>query len=187
MRRLEDCEIVDLYWARSEDAITETQKKYARMLLGISLQLVPQREDALECVNDTYLAAWNSMPAARPTLLGAFLSKIVRRVSVTKYRRSHAEKRGGYRELTEELCECVPAETDLESMYNSRQISDLLNRFVATLDSEKRYIFVRRYFYADSLSDIARHLGVSEGKIKTVLHRTRKALAEILRKEGLEP
>ncbi len=178
--------IVDLYWQRSEDAILETDRKYGRMLRNLALQLVESNEDAAECVSDTYLAAWNSMPSARPTLLGSFLSKITRRISVDAYRRRHAEKRGGYAELTSELSECVPSDFDMENAFESRALARLLDGFVRSLDSEKRYIFLRRYFYGDDLSTIAANLGISVGKVKTVLHRLRKSLGKQLEKEGFE-
>ena len=181
---MEDSMIVDLYWQRSEDAITETDRKYGRMLRVLASQLVPSDEDAAECVSDTYLAAWNSMPPQRPSVLGAFLSKITRRISVNVYRRRHAEKRGGYAELTNELSECVPSDFDLENALESRVLAKLLDQFVRELDAEKRYIFLRRYFYGDDLETIAKELSITVGKVKTVLHRQRKSLAKLLEKEG---
>lgn len=181
---MEDSMIVDLYWERSEDAITETDRKYGRMLRKLASQLVPSDEDAAECVSDTYLAAWNSMPTQRPSMLGAFLSKIARRISVTAYRKRHAEKRGGYAELTSELSECVPSDFDLERAVDSRRMAKLLDDFVRSLDNEKRYIFLRRYFYGDDLTTIAAALGIGVGKVKTVLHRLRKSLQKALEKEG---
>ena len=106
---MEDYQIVDLYWARQESAIAETDKKYGRMLNSISFSLLSSAEDAEECVNDTYVAAWQSMPQERPTYLGAFLSKIIRRISVSRYRTSHAQKRGGASVLIEELSEAIPS------------------------------------------------------------------------------
>ncbi len=182
---MEDCKIVDLYWARSELAIEHTDQKYGRMLMGISVSLVPTTQDAEECVSDTYLAAWNSMPDERPQYLGAFLSKIVRRISIDKYRSSKSQKRGGTDIFIDELTECIPSDVDLQSEYDNRQIAEALNRFLLSLDKEKRQIFVRRYFYSDSLIDIARNMGVGEGKVKTVLFRVRAALREFLEKEGI--
>ena len=182
---MEDYKIVDLYWARSENAIRQTEIKYGKMLVGISTALVPSAEDAEECVNDTYVAAWDSMPDERPVYLGAFLSKIVRRISIDRYRRAHSQKRGGMDIFTEELCECIPAEADLQTEYDNRRLAELLNVFLRSLDEEKRVIFVRRYYFSDSISEIADALEMSEGKIKTVLHRTRKELRNYLEREGI--
>lgn len=181
---MEDYQIVNLYWARSEGAIEQTRIKYGKMLTGVSVSLVQSYEDAEECVNDTYLAAWNSMPTERPSYLGAFLAKIVRRLSISRYRLSHAEKRGGADALTAELTDCIPSSYDVEKQFENGQLTDALNRFIRGLDSEKRYIFLRRYFYSDSLADIAASLKISEAKVKTTLHRIRKALNDYLEKEG---
>ena len=182
---MEDYKIVDLYWARSESAISETDHKYGRMLTSISSALVPSFQDAEECVSDTYLAAWESMPDERPVYLGAFLSKIVRRISIDRYRRSKSQKRGGVDICIEELSECIPSEIDIQSECDDRRLAELLNTFLLSLDQEKRYIFVRRYYYSDPIAEIAEKLGVSEGKIKTVLHRTRNVLRKFLEKEGI--
>ena len=182
---MEDYRIVDLYWARSESAIEQTKYKYGRMLMGVSFALLQNEGDAEECVNDTYLAAWNSMPTERPSYLGAFLSKIIRRLSINRYRTAHAEKRGGISVLTEELTECIPSTVSVETDYENRALADAINRFLLSLDEEKRYIFVRRYFYSDSLAEIAQKCRMREGKVKTALFRTRGALKAFLEREGV--
>ena len=182
---MEDYQIVDLYWERSERAISETDTKYGRMLAGISLGLVHTNEDAEECLNDTYLAAWNSMPSERPIYLGAFLSKIIRRISIDKYRIAHSEKRGGKDALVSELTECIPSQADVEKEYDNKLLSEALNRFLYSLDEERRNIFVRRYFYSDPIDVIARGMNVGAGKVKTVLFRTRNALRKFLLEEGI--
>lgn len=183
---MEDYEIVDLYWARSEDAINATKRKYEVMLMGISKSLVPTYQDAEECVNDTYLAAWNSMPEERPIYLGAFLSKIVRRLSISKLRSSNAKKRGGADTIIEELTDCIPSSFNVESEYQNKLLAEAINKFLESLNEEKRYVFVRRYFFSNSVSVIASHLKISEGKVKTVLFRTRIALKKFLEEEGFE-
>lgn len=181
---MEDNRIVDLYWQRDEVAIAHTKHKYGRMLTGISVSLVPSREDAEECVSDTYLAAWNSMPTERPAYLGAFLAKITRRLSISKYRTISAEKRGGADMLTEELTDCVPDNYSLEADFENGTLAEALNRFLFRLDKEKRYIFIRRYFFSDGILDIAKRTGIKEATVKTVLHRTRNALKTFLEEEG---
>ena len=181
---MEDYQIVDLYWSRSENAIAQTEQKYGRMLTSISVSLVPTVQDAEECVSDTYLAAWNSMPDERPVYLGAYLSKIVRRLSINKYRSSHTAKRGGVGELVEELTDCIPSDYSLETEYDNQRLAEALNRFLLSLDEQKRYIFIRRYYYSDAVIDIARQTRASEGKVKTVLFRVRSALRKFLEEEG---
>ena len=181
---MEDYQIVDLYWSRSENAIAQTEQKYGRMLTSISVSLVPTVQDAEECVSDTYLAAWNSMPDERPVYLGAYLSKIVRRLSINKYLSSHTAKRGGVGELVEELTDCIPSDYSLETEYDNQRLAEALNRFLLSLDEQKRYIFIRRYYYSDAVIDIARQIRASEGKVKTVLFRVRSALRKFLEEEG---
>ena len=182
---MEDHQIVELYWSRQESAIAETKAKYERMLMGISLSLSPTPSDAEECVSDTYLAAWNSMPSDRPTYLGAYLSKIVRRLSVDRFRAQTAQKRGGVGQVFEELSECIPSGSDVEGEYDEHQTADSINRYLYSLDEEKRYIFVRRYFYSDATETIALSLGVSQSKVKTTLHRLRAGLRKHLEREGV--
>ena len=182
---MEDYQIVDLFWARSENAIAETSSKYGRMLTGISLSLSSSREDAEECVSDTYLAAWNSMPSDRPTYLGAYLSKIVRRLSIDRFRAQTAQKRGGVSHVCEELSDCIPSNSSVERDYDEHLTTESINRYIYSLDEEKRYMFVRRYFYSDAIETIALSLGVSQGKVKTTLHRLRAGLTRHLEREGV--
>lgn len=182
---MEDFEIVDLYWARSESAIRESDRKYGRMLRSVSLSLTSSREDAEECVNDTYLDAWNAMPTQRPAYLGAFLAKITRSISIDRFRAAHREKRGGNGTPVEELTECIPDSADLFADYENGRLSALLNRFVASLDAEKRAMFLQRYFYSRSVAEIAVDLGVGESKVKVTLMRLRNSLRDQLEKEDL--
>ena len=182
---MEDYKIVDLYWQRSESAVAETATKYGKMLEGISYSLLSSREDAEECVNDTYLKAWDSMPEDRPAYLGAYLSRIVRCISIDRFRAAHRQKRGEAASLTEELEDCIPCGMTPHEEYENRRISREINKFLSDLDEEKRRMFVRRYFYSDSVSDISHRLGVSVPKVKTTLHRVRAELREYLEKEGI--
>lgn len=183
---MDDRLIVDLYWARSERAIFETQQKYGRMLHSLSYSLLSSREDAEECVNDTYLDAWNAMPTERPERLGAFLSKITRRISIDRFRRDHRQKRGGIDNLTEELSECIPASggTPFEELENGR-LRGALNRFLENLPKDRRVMFVQRYFYACPISRIAQVMGLTESNVKVTLHRVREALRKLLEEEDL--
>ena len=185
MKTLEDYQIVDMYWAREESAISETDFKYGRMLNGISFAIVKTDEDAGECLNDTYLAAWNSMPDNRPDFLGAYLSKIIRRLSINRYKMTHREKRGGMDAFTDELTECVKSDGGVEDEIERSELAEAINRFLGGLAYEKRYVFVRRYFYSDSLEDISEKTGYSVPKLKSMLMRIRSALKEELEKEGL--
>ncbi len=178
---MEDYQIVDLYWDRKERAITETEKKYGKMLHSLSFSLLSSHEDAEECVNDTYLGAWNTMPSARPMYLGPFLSKITRRLSIDRWRREHREKRGGVTGLVEELTECIPDDggTPAEE-YERGLLREELNTFLRKLPEEKRAVFVRRYFYAQPINQIAREIGVSEANVKIILYRLRDQLKQRL-------
>lgn len=182
---MDDARIVDLYWERSEKAIGETDAKYGRMLNSLSYSLLSSFEDAEECVNDTYLAAWNRMPNERPGLLGAFLARIVRCISIDRYRASHREKRGGVEELTAELRECIPDSLTPERELENGRLRDALNSFLASLDEEKRNIFVLRYFMSQPTQYIASRLGISDAKVKTTLCRLRASLRVRLEKEDL--
>lgn len=182
---MEDYQIVDLYWARSEHAIRETDVKYGRLLNGISYSLLSSHEDAEECVNDTYMEAWQRMPEDRPIYLGAYLSKIIRCLSVDRFRAIHRQKRGGMGQILEELTECIPGGESPQEAYENRELSEVINRFLEGLDEEKRRMFVRRYFYSDSVEAIAGRLGVSNSKVKTALFRLRGELRQRLEEEGI--
>ena len=177
---MEDYKIVDLYWERKEKAIAETEKKYGKMLHSLSYSLLSSHEDAEECVNDTYLGAWNTMPSARPMYLGPFLSKITRRLSIDRWRRDHREKRGGVAGMVEELTECIPDENTPAAEYQRGLLRGELNSFLGTLSEEKRAVFVRRYFYAQPVGVIAQEMGIGEAKVKVVLHRLREQLKQRL-------
>jgi len=183
---MEDRAIVDLYWAREERAISETDIKYGKMLAGLSYSLLSSREDSEECLNDTYVAAWNSMPTSRPDYLGAFLSKIIRRLSVDRWRRDHRQKRdGGVELLIDELAECIPDTHTVTAEYDNRRLRDTLNTFVRALPPEKHAAFIRRYFYSESMEKISEALGITESKLKSMLFRIREELKKILKEEEL--
>lgn len=182
---MEDMEIIDLYWSRNEAAISHTQQKYGAYCTKIANNILYNREDCMECVNDTWLKAWNAMPEARPNQLAAFLGAITRNLSLDRYRKSHANKRGkGEVELVfDELQDCLAADGP-EQQMEMNQLTEHINMFLEKMEKENRMIFVRRYWYMDSVKEIADRYEISEGKVKSSLFRSRKRLSEYLVKEG---
>ena len=183
---MEDDRIVNLYWQRDERAITETAAKYGKYLHGISYQILQNTEDADECVNDTYHDAWRSMPPHRPSVLSTFLGKITRRISIDLWRKNSAKKRGGSEIVLalDELEDCVAGTDDVEAEMEKRDLQRKLNAFLLGLPRLDRQVFMCRYWYMDSVSDIARQFACSESKIKSMLYRTRNKLRTVLKKEG---
>ena len=183
---MEDDRIVDLYWQRNERAIAETAAKYGAYLRSISRQILSNAEDAEECVNDTYNDAWQSMPPHRPSILSTFLGKITRRISIDLWRKYSAEKRGGGETALalEELEECVSGTGDVEAEVERLELQKKLNDFLLALPRTDRQVFMCRYWYLDSVSDIAKQFACSESKIKSMLYRTRNRLRAMLEKEG---
>ena len=183
---MEDEKIVELFWNRSENAIFETANKYGGYLNTISYNILSDSEDAKECVNDTYHDAWNAMPPHRPSILSTFLGKITRRVSIDRWRKRNAEKRGGGEILLalEELNECVSGSGSVEDEIERRELIGLFNEFLNTLSATERRVFLCRYWYMDSIRSIAQQFGFSESKVTSMLHRTRIKLRTVLEKEG---
>lgn len=184
---MEDSGIIRLYFARSEEAILETDRKYGPYCHRIAYNILTNEEDAQECVNDTYLAAWNRIPPQKPGILSAFLGKITRFLSIDRWRRRGSAKRGGG-ELTlalEELEDCVSGGHSPEDAYIAKEAAQALNRFLDTLPEEERNVFLRRYWYIEKTSAIAQRYGYSESKVTSMLHRTRGKLRAQFQKEGL--
>lgn len=184
---MDDNKIVELFWRRDETAIAETEQKYSRYCYHISYNILSNCEDAEECVNDTWWKAWNAMPPHRPNQLSAFLGKITRNLSLQRYLRAGAQKRGsGQTDAAfSELEECLPDPISVEQIAEDRMIGQALDRFLRSLPKETRMIFVIRYWYLCSIRDIAEQFGISESKVKTVLFRTRKKLKIYLEREGI--
>lgn len=182
---MEDSQIVELYWARSEQAITETSDKYGGYLRNISWNILRSHGDAEECVNDTYLRTWNAIPPARPSALRVWLGRIARNLSLDRWKQSRAQKRGGDEAalLLGELDTCIPAPHGTEKAMEDQEIAALISLFLRNLSPETRKIFLRRYWYGEDLTTIAACLGCSQGKVKSSLFRTRKALRAYLEKE----
>lgn len=185
---MEDRQIVDLYWARSEAAISETAAKYGKYCYSISFRILHSREDSEECVNDAYLSAWKAIPPRRPDKLAAFLGKITRNLSLNKWERYNAEKRGaGQVPLAlDELRECVPAPGGGERIVDDLALAEALDRFLGALSEESRKLFMRRYWYLSPIKEIAADYSMSESKVKMSLLRAREQLRQSLEKEGID-
>lgn len=183
---MEDNSIIDLYWARSEQAIKETELKYGKLFHQIANNILYNPADAEECVNDTYLGAWNAIPPARPRVLAAFLCRIARNHALKKYQQIHAAKRNPTVALSfEELEDCL-ADGGLDDHNDADdRLADCINRFLDTLDGEARRVFVRRYWYFDSVKELMRHFGMSKSKVESMLFRTRNKLRIWIEEEGI--
>lgn len=183
---MEDFKIIELFFKRNENAISETERKYGRYLSKIAYNILFDTEDSEECVNDTYMKAWNTIPPQQPEILSTFLGKITRHLAIDLFRKKHAEKRkiSEYALSLSELDECIPDKFSAEKKFEQKELSESINRFLASLSKENRDIFVCRYFYSDSIKEIASFFKSSESKIKSSLFRSRKALKEHLEKEG---
>ncbi len=183
---MEDSKIVELFLKRDESAIQYTSEKYGRRLRSLSLGIVQDLQTAEECENDTYVETWNSIPPNKPNnYLYAFLARIIRHISLNCCRDRSRLKRNAYIcELSTEMEQCIPSPDDCECRIDDTVLKDVINGFLASLDAEKRNVFVRRYWYLDSIADISKRFGLSESKVKTMLFRIRNKLREHLKKEG---
>ncbi len=183
---MDDATIVDLYWARDSRAIDETQTKYAGFLSAIAMNLLNVREDAEECVSDTYLAAWNAIPPERPNILRAFLGRIVRNLSLDRLRRGRARKRGGGEPeaIFEELEEILPDTRTPEGEMERRELLRDIEDFLRVQPERPRNMFLRRYWYADSVKVIAARYGLRENAVSAQLLRTRGKLRSYLAERG---
>lgn len=184
---MDDNEIVALFFSRSERAITETNIKYGHYCKSIAQNILKDILDAEECVNDTYMQAWNSIPPTVPRYLAAFLGKITRNLSINRLKQRKSKKHGGgqYEYVYEELATLIASNESVEDSYNEKYLIEVINKYLESISEEKRKIFVGRYWYMDSISDIAHKLNISESKVKMILLRTRKQLKIILEKEGI--
>ena len=184
---MEDRQIVDLYLKRSEEAITETDKKYGRYCHYIAYRILENDEDAKEVVNDTYLKTWNTIPPNRPDRLKPYVGMISRHLSLDRYEEYHTQKRGGQVPLVlEELAECIPDNDSGADIGESVALRDALGRFVRSLPDKTQSIFLQRYWYSCSMAEIAEGYGMRENSVTVLLHRTRKKLKAHLQKEGFD-
>ncbi len=183
---MDDSSIIDLYWQRSEQAIQETDSKYGSYCFQIAYNILSNREDARESVSDTYFAAWRAMPPQRPAALAVFLGRITRNLSVSRWRRRVSAKRGGGAVPLplEELYDCADGAQNVEGALERRELAQSINRFLSALRQDERDIFLRRYWFADPIQDIAQNFGFSQSKVTSLLHRLRGKLRRHLQQEG---
>ena len=180
-----DAEIIQLYWSRNEDAIRETDAVYGRKLHTLAERIVQNNEDAQECVSDTYLKTWDTIPPQRPSYFFAYIAKICRNFALGVLDwKSAAKRKGEVVALTQEMEACIPDPAH-QRRLEGEELGKVLNRFLETLSYESRVIFLRRYWYLDTVAEIADHCGITQSKVKTQLHRTRAKLHGFLEKEGI--
>ena len=184
---MEDAQIIELFFARSEDAISELDKKYGKLCHKLADNILASAQDAEECVNDTYMSAWNAMPDKRPERLAPFLGKITRNHALSRMRGRARQKRGGG-ELAlalEELDECIPSPADVEREVEHRELAAAVGAFIDGLPNPERQVFVSRYWYLAPVDEIADKFGFSRSKTASILFRCRNKLQKFLQQEGL--
>ncbi len=186
MSFVQDDKIIDLLWDRKEDAINALADKYGNYCFSVAYNILHDKEDSKECVNDTYFSAWNSIPPHKPNCLSTYLGKITRNRAINKRKYYSAEKRGaGNAEIVmSELSECIPSRDSVEDIVETEELTKSINKFLTLQSTYKRNIFVKRYWYVCSIRQIADDLDVTEGKIASILFRMRNELRKHLAKEG---
>ena len=184
---MNDMEIIEMYFRRDENAIRQTEIKYGLFCRSLAYNILQIHEDAEECVNDTYLRTWNAIPPARPSAFRTWLGRIVRNLSLDRWKQGRTQKRGGgeMELLLGELDGCVPSPRRTESHLEDQEVASLISAFLRRLPREARVIFLRRYWFGDDLAAIAARLGCGQGKVKSSLFRTRNALRTYLEQEGV--
>lgn len=183
---MEDKLIIELFWERDPQALVHSQEKYGAYCTAVAKNILENQEDAMECVNDTLLYAWNAIPPARPEKLQFYLATVTRNQALDRYRREHAQKRGGgvVNTALEELTECLSSGDSPQELYQAKELEEAINRFVRSLPARDGNIFIRRYFFLESLDQIAERYGVRKASLSVTLSRTRGKLKKYLEKEG---
>jgi len=183
---MEDSKIIELYWARSEEAIRETAAKYGKLCRYIARNILANAQDGEECVNDTYLGAWNSIPPQKPNKFSAFISRITRNLALKKYEHISAAKRNPEAVISlTELEDCVSGQDCVENELENRRIEKAISDFLWQLDIEKRTVFIRRYWYFEPIDSICKRCGSSHSKVTSMLYYTRQKLREYLESEDI--
>lgn len=184
---MEDEEIIELYWNRSENAIKETDKKYGAYCRYIANNILQNLEDSTECVNDTYLQTWNAIPPTRPNVFKLFIAKITRNLAINRYKKIRAQKRNNTMEIVlEELEECIATEEKVENDIEYKELVLLLNSFLENLPISKRNIFLDRYWHLNSIEDIALKNEMSQSNVKVILYRLRNDLRRYFNERGIQ-
>ena len=184
---MQDEKIISLFWERSEKAIDALKENYGAYCFSIANNILDSSEDAEEILNDVYLNVWNAVPPEKPNSLSAFVGRITRNLSLKKWRSNTADKRGGGRSavVLEELAECLPATNDVEEEIEAKELSKIIESFLSTISQTERNIFVCRYWYHDSVSDICEQFGFTQSKVKMSLFRSRQKLLKLLESKGV--
>lgn len=185
---MEDSQIISLYFSRDEKAIKETERKYGNYCRSISLRILKNKEDCEECVNDTWMSAWTSIPPKEPLKLSAYLGRITRNLSLKKYEAAKTKKRGSGEVplILDELSLCIPDRSDVDSALDSKLLEESIDSFLSSLSPEHRKIFMQRYWYLCSIKEISENNGMTRSNVKMTLLRLRNTLREKLKKEGVE-
>ena len=182
---MEDSEIIGLFFERSEQAVEELNRKYGPAIRKTAANILSDRLDVEECINDTYLRAWNSIPPQKPNALVSYVCKIARNLALDRYHANSAAKRNGnYDLILDEMEECIPSNLNVETEYDAKELSAAINRFLAGLPRDDRFLFVRRYWYGDSVNDLSVMTACSTNRISVRLFRLREKLKKTLIKEG---
>lgn len=182
---MEDIQIIELYWSRNQSAISESSAKYGQMLQYISRGILSNHEDSEECVNDTYGKAWETMPPQKPNSLAAYLGRITRNISINRWHENHAKKRGGANILLSELSECIPSSHSVEAEIEASDLTAVITRWLYSLSQDERVLFIRRYWFSESLGSLAEECLTTPNKLAGRMYRLREKLKSTLEKEGV--
>lgn len=183
---MNDNDIVELFFSRDEKAISVASEKYGKYCAAVAMNILRNREDSEECVNDALLKAWESIPPERPRNLGGFLAKLTKNISINRYNIENAQKRGGGEVplIFDELSECIPDKSDVERSFEQSELIAAVKDFLKTLTEGKRNLFLLRYWYCMSVSEAAIRVGISDNNAAVTLQRTRQKLLKYLQKRG---
>ena len=181
---MEDIMIIEMYQNRNQTAISESNSKYGKMLRGISFSVLHNREDCEECVNDTYLNAWNSIPPQKPNSLSAYLGRIARNISINRRYEKQAQKRGGG-DILEELTDCIPSGETVETAIEEKELSSIITKWLNSLSQDDRVLFLRRYWFGETLDSLAAECSAAQNKLAGRMFRLRQKLKSTLEEEGV--
>ncbi|MBQ9534635.1 MAG: RNA polymerase sigma factor [Clostridia bacterium] len=183
---MDDAQIIELYWQRDERAVSESRAKYGGLLMRIAVNILQNAEDGEDCVSDTYVRAWDTMPPQRPSSLAAYLGRITRNLSINRWHAARTQKRGGGAELLlSELEECAPARATVEQELERSELTSAIDRWLRSLPRTERALFLRRYWYGDGVSALAEECGVTPRALAGRLYRLRQKLRRALEKEEI--